>query len=160
LVLLFWKTIYYECVGRNYNLDSDNDRGMEIAPVLWFFGIACLCLPAIVFPILIIIHQNKELKESDKMTQADRKHIDRGFEEVKMMIVGVSKEVAGLAKEVNTVKRGVYGDEENGIKGLIHTNHEQQKDIDSLKETRKKGMWIFSGALMALQGLWHLITSK
>ncbi len=94
------------------------------------------------------------------MTQADRKHIDRGFEEVKMMIVGVSKEVGTLAKDVNTIKLGMYGDDVNGTKGLIHTNQEQQKDIDSLKETRKKGMWIFSGALMALQGLWHLITSK
>ncbi len=63
LVLLFWKTFYYECVGRIGNFDRNNDRGMEITPVLWFFGIACLCLPAIAWPVLIIIQQRKELKE-------------------------------------------------------------------------------------------------
>lgn len=87
------------------------------------------------------------------MTQAEKRHIDKGFEEVKGMIVI-------LSGEVQEIHRGVYGDKKNGVKGLIDTDKEQHERIKSLEDTRKKGLWIGSGVLLALQGVWHLITSK
>lgn len=78
------------------------------------------------------------------MTVSDQEYFDKKFN--------------GLNIKVDKLERGVYGDPDNKVKGLIDTDREQHERIKSLEDTRKKGLWVGGGILLALQGFWHLIT--
>lgn len=65
--------------------------------------------------------------------------------------------VKDLNKDVQTIKRGVYGDEENDVLGLIQTDRMQHKRIKSLEDTRKKVYWFGSGLIVLLEGAWHSV---
>lgn len=78
------------------------------------------------------------------MTPLDQEYFDKKFN--------------GLNIKVDKLERGVYGDPDNKVKGLIDTDRDQHERIKSLEDTRKKGLWVGGGILLALQGVWHLIT--
>lgn len=63
--------------------------------------------------------------------------------------------VKTMSAEVDTIKRGVYGDAANRVPGLIDTDREQHLRLKSLEETRKKALWAFGGAFGVFEGLWH-----
>lgn len=65
-----------------------------------------------------------------------------------------------IHNDVDELRRGIYGDPKNKVKGLIDTDREQHERIKSLEDTRKKGLWVGGGILLALQGFWHLITKS
>lgn len=87
------------------------------------------------------------------MTIEETRHLDDRFDEL-------SKMIGSLSSEIQTVKRGVYGDEPNGVLGLIQTDKEQHKRIKSLEGTRAKALWTFGGLIAAFEIFWQLIKPK
>lgn len=82
---------------------------------------------------------------------------------IQELLEELKSDVGTMRSEMETVRRGVYGDKANGVKGLIQTNIEQQAAIDSLKEDRKKFMWTMAALVMAFQGavvLFKVIASQ
>lgn len=63
------------------------------------------------------------------MTPQETRHIDEKFEGLGDMLAALTNDVSNLATEVKTIKRGVYGDKENSVKGLI----DRIKSIENLK---------------------------
>lgn len=66
-------------------------------------------------------------------------------------------ELKSVRSEVQTIKRGVYGDDDNDVPGLIDHQRNHLERIMSLEETRKKAFWFGTGAIVVLQVLWHFI---
>jgi hypothetical protein len=62
-----------------------------------------------------------------------------------------------LMAEVQTIKRGVYGDKNNGVNGLIHHQRDHLQRIIDLEDSKKKAVWFGAGAIAILQVLWHLV---
>ena len=56
-------------------------------------------------------------------------------------------------REISTIKRGIYGDEENMVKGLIEIDREQHDRIRSLEQSKNKVYWFGSGFVLS----WPLI---
>ena len=65
-----------------------------------------------------------------------------------------------ILKTVNSIHRGVYGDPENKVLGLIDHRKDHEKRITNLEDTRKKALWYGSGALLALNAAYHFIKDK
>jgi len=65
-----------------------------------------------------------------------------------------------LETDVQTIKRGVYGDKENGVKGLIETDREQHGRIRDLEQTKSKALWAGSGILVSIEVGWQIIKHK
>lgn len=63
-----------------------------------------------------------------------------------------------LQTRVDDLYRGVYGDEQNSVPGLIDTDKSQHQRIKSLEDLRKKVLWIGAGIMVALEGLWHFFS--
>ena len=59
--------------------------------------------------------------------------------------------VQTIQNDVHTIKRGVYGDPKNKVRGLIETDLEQHDRIKTLEEHRKKAFWILTGLLIAVE---------
>src|SRR6185295_18143589 len=64
-----------------------------------------------------------------------------------------------ILDDVHTIKRGVYGDEKNKVKGLIQTDIEQHERIKSLEDTRRKFIYMATAAVLVIEGLIHLLKS-
>ncbi len=62
--------------------------------------------------------------------------------------------------EVATIKRGIYGDRENGVKGLIETDREQHARIVDLEQTKSKALWVGGGILVSIEVGWQFIKHK
>lgn len=54
-----------------------------------------------------------------------------------------------MENEIHEIKRGVYGDPINRVKGLIETDQEQHKRIKTLENGHKKLLW-FGGGVLAI----------
>ncbi len=63
-------------------------------------------------------------------------------------------------REVETIKRGIYGDEMNGVRGLMETDKEQHKRIKSLETDRSKFYWMGGGLAISWPVVWHFIKEK
>lgn len=50
---------------------------------------------------------------------------------------------------VEKLNRGVYGDPDNGVKGLIKENQDQEERIKSLEDTRKHAKYWVGGFSVA-----------
>lgn len=67
-----------------------------------------------------------------------------------------------LDKEVATIKRGVYGDKDNDVPGLIDKQKDMQEELDIAKadikdihDTKRKVLWVGGGGLGVLEAIWH-----
>lgn len=65
----------------------------------------------------------------------------------------IAKTLKRMEDEILTIKRGVYGDEPNGVKGLITTDQEQHIRIKKLENTKNKVAWFIAGAFALFEGL-------
>jgi len=74
-----------------------------------------------------------------------------------MTLEDIAETLETIRHELHTVKRGVYGDKENGRPGLIETDLEQHKRIKNLEEFRNKAVWIAAGAIAVVEVLTHLL---
>lgn len=61
-----------------------------------------------------------------------------------------------IETDIHTIKRGVYGDPENMVKGLIETDREQHIRIKSLENLKKKIIWVAIGAFSVIEFLIHI----
>lgn len=61
------------------------------------------------------------------------------------------------SEELQTIKRGIYGDERNDVPGLLKENKDQEKRIKSLEEYRKKGAYMVAGFTLSWPVIWHQI---
>lgn len=76
-----------------------------------------------------------------------------------------------ILNEVGSIKRGVYGDSVNGVRGLIQRQDEDEKRIRQLEQDtkeikasvkgfRNKLIWTGAGFVAGLQALWEFIKWK
>lgn len=65
-----------------------------------------------------------------------------------------------IEAEVHTIKRGVYGDKDNDVKGLIQTDREQDARIRSLEDTKKQALWFGGGAIVIIELIWLVVKEK
>lgn len=69
-----------------------------------------------------------------------------------------------ILDEVHTIRRGVYGDKINGVRGLIQRQDDDERRIDALetsvKSMRQKAIWTGAGFIVGLQSLWEFIKWK
>lgn len=72
-----------------------------------------------------------------------------------------------ILDEVHTLNRGLYGDQKNGVKGLVQRQEEDEsarfdmkKEIHQLKGFRNKMIWTGVGFIAGIQGIWELIKWK
>lgn len=56
-----------------------------------------------------------------------------------------------MENEIHTIKRGIYGDEPNGVEGLIATDKKQHIRIKSLEDGRKKFIYFGLGAMGVIE---------
>jgi hypothetical protein len=66
----------------------------------------------------------------------------------------MKEDMRALHKDTAKVMRAVYGDPDNLVDGLIHRQFEDEKEIASLKDHKKKATWIIVGFTAALQAAW------
>lgn len=62
--------------------------------------------------------------------------------------------------ELETIKRGIYGDERNQVKGLIERQTEQDKRISRLEKIHYKVIVWEAIILAALQLIWNFIQDQ
>lgn len=62
-----------------------------------------------------------------------------------MELEEIAKTLKRIEDDIHTIKRGVYGDEANGVKGLIETDREQHQRIKKLEEVKSKAVWVVAG---------------
>lgn len=74
-----------------------------------------------------------------------------------MELQQIADSLRRIESELHTVKRGVYGDEPNGVKGLIKTDIEQHQRIKKLEERDKKYVYIGTGIVVCAEALHWLL---
>lgn len=73
-----------------------------------------------------------------------------------MTLEDLAKTLEELRRELHTIKRGVYGDEPNGVIGLIRTDQAQHERLKVLEDFKKKTMWIGGGIVALIEMFAHL----
>lgn len=63
-------------------------------------------------------------------------------------------------REVETIKRGIYGDEQNGVKGLIATDREQHNRIKKLEEFKARTIYTAGGMWLLIMIVWETFKDK
>ena len=65
-----------------------------------------------------------------------------------------------LDSAIEEIRRGLYGDKQNGVKGLIDNRDEDHRRILKLEDTKKKMLWTGGGIIIAVELLWHSLKHK
>lgn len=69
-------------------------------------------------------------------------------------------EITGIKTDIEVIRRGVYGDKENGVQGLIDYNKDQAERISKLELFSNKLKWLgaviglIAGAIGSQMGEW------
>lgn len=56
-------------------------------------------------------------------------------------------------KKLDSIHRGVYGDPENKVLGLIDRQESDERRIKTLEDDKKKAIWIGTGFVAAMQAI-------
>lgn len=83
-----------------------------------------------------------------------------GLEDIARQLNNIEQRLAETQVEIATIKRGIYGDPQNKVKGLIETDKDQEARIKSLEDDRKKVKWTAAGLVVGLQGLAEVLKHK
>lgn len=73
-----------------------------------------------------------------------------------MTLEEIASTLSRIEHEVYTIKRGVYGDKENGKLGLIETDLQQHERLKKLEDFRKKAIYLGTGAIAVIEVLAHI----
>lgn len=69
-----------------------------------------------------------------------------------------------ILKEVGKINRGLYGDADNKVPGLMQEHYQLKNDFEKLNEKDKKRTWVFMGASAVISFispfLWNWIKTK
>lgn len=66
-------------------------------------------------------------------------------------IAEITATLKRMEGEIHTIKRGVYGDEPNGVLGLIDTDKSQDLRIKAIEDKDSKRVWMGLGALAVIE---------
>lgn len=77
-----------------------------------------------------------------------------------MSLEEIARTLNRIEDEVHTIKRGIYGDEPNHVKGLIKTDAEQEERIVKLEDARKKTLWMIGGGLLVIEAVMQIAKFK
>lgn len=69
-----------------------------------------------------------------------------------MTLEDIANTLKRMEDEILTIKRGVYGDAPNGVKGLIVTDQEQHIRIKKLEAIKNKAIWVIAGGTIVIEG--------
>ena len=61
------------------------------------------------------------------------------------MSANEEEKIDKLIAQVEKMNRGLYGDAENKVPGLMQSHYEVKADVQELKENQKKRVWIIAG---------------
>lgn len=89
------------------------------------------------------------------MTAEETTHLDKKFAEQSRQHEKLEKMLTSVVVDINQIKRGVYGDPQNQVLGLIDTDKSQHKRIKSLEDSRKKALWAGGAIIGFLELTWH-----
>lgn len=62
-----------------------------------------------------------------------------------------------IRDEVQEIRRGLYGDPVNKVRGLVQRQEEDEVRIDKLEEFRKRIIWVWGIVVTAVVALWELV---
>lgn len=80
------------------------------------------------------------------MTDREESHINDRFDR--------------LDGAIEEIRRGLYGDVPNNVKGLVQYREEDHNRITSLEDSKKKAIWWGAGAIFAIEIFWHTMKHK
>lgn len=72
-------------------------------------------------------------------------------------IAEITATLKRMEGEIHTIKRGVYGDEPNGVLGLIDTDKSQDLRIKAIEDKDNKRVWMGVGALAIIEMIIQVI---
>lgn len=61
-----------------------------------------------------------------------------------------------ILKEIGKINRGLYGDAENKVPGLMQNHYELKEDVVKLKEGKKKLYWMVGGFVAAVEAFYFI----
>ncbi len=76
---------------------------------------------------------------------------------IDVLIEKFDRHAKQTAEDLETVKRGIYGDKANKVMGLLDRQDLDEKRIGKLEENQKKAVWWGSGLFVGLQRIWYVI---
>jgi hypothetical protein len=59
--------------------------------------------------------------------------------------MSTDEKIDHIMRKVDKIDRGVYGDPDNGVDGLIKENKDQEKRLKSLEDDGRKQKWMVAG---------------
>jgi hypothetical protein len=65
-----------------------------------------------------------------------------------------------ILQTVEKISRGVYGDPDNGVDGLIKENKDQEKRISALEDHQKKQKWMIAGVSFSVPVIIHFVKDR
>jgi hypothetical protein len=83
------------------------------------------------------------------MTQEDKEYLDEKF-------AFTNHQTASLKTTVDKIERGVYGDEDNDVPGLLQNSRDHHRRIKVFEEIKKKAIWISAGVLLVAEAIHYL----
>ena len=125
-------------------------------------GVIVLLVILLMFALTIIVKQRadtKQLRFEDKIKTKFIKEMEMSLEQnVKYLVTAVE----GLVVDVHTIKRGLYGDKDNGVHGLIDRQKADEDRLDNIenhinREKLKKKWWAaaLAFAVALIEGIVH-----
>lgn len=61
-----------------------------------------------------------------------------------------------IYEAVEKINRGLYGDADNKVPGLMQSHYELRDDVNKLKDDKKKQRWIIAGISVTVPVIVHL----
>lgn len=65
-----------------------------------------------------------------------------------------------ILASLDKIQRGLYGDADNKVPGLMQDHHEVKEDVKLLKEDKKKQKWIIAGVSITIPIIIHYLKEK
>lgn len=65
-----------------------------------------------------------------------------------------------IFNKVDKIDRGLYGDTENKVPGLMQKHYSLKEKVERLEDHRKKAVYYGSGLFVGLQFAWFFIKDK
>lgn len=65
-----------------------------------------------------------------------------------------------IYEAVEKINRGLYGDADNKVPGLMQSHYELRDDVNKLKDDKKKQRWIIAGVSITVPVIIHLLKEK
>lgn len=135
---------------------------MEITPILTSVGVLMLMLMATYLRHYGLSHFRAfywdvvllaRIRKTLKMDAQEHAVLFEFVKEQRIFNGEVRNFMKTSMDEIKTIKRGMYGDSANGVKGLIQRQEEDEAKIKKLEGFRNRMIWFGSGIVIGLQAI-------